>query len=179
MGNRGLRLMIAIVVPIVVLLVAQWYDAGVLVEVKQRVSIHFEISPFLNGLSLAYTLTGAGAIAIAIAAWWARRDAAGTAVAGVVGAAYVLVGGFLAALPALFGWLALGINGAPTVAPEPIARFLSDRYFDVSQGVTGSVFTLGGVMLVAGVALVASLAVDAVRARATPAPGPYAGSAAG
>jgi hypothetical protein len=158
MRSRASRLAIAIVVPAVALPLAQWYDGGVLVDIQRRAGVDYDPAPLFYGLSVTHLLTAFGAIAIGLAAWQSRSL--------LVGIAYAVVGGFIALLPALFWSIAIGVNGAPAVAPEPIARFITDLWLNnVGNGVTGSVVTLGAVMLISGVPVAVLAARDIRRSR--------------
>jgi hypothetical protein len=168
MATRLKRWLVAALVALLTLLIAHWFDAGVLTDEQLRAShpgLLYNLGP------VAHMLTAAGVVVLALAAWWSRSL--------LVGACYALVGGYLVFLPALywkFGWVMTitrepgwdivppSMPIAPTtqiapqpMAPSPIASTLADWYFAVSTGVTGAVFTLAAAMLLSGLVVIASV----------------------
>jgi hypothetical protein len=152
------------------LLIAHWFDAGVLADAQVRAGYSYDVSPLADLTVVAHLATAGGVVAIAIAGWRSRSLA--------VGFGYAVVGGFLAFLPALFWALAVQANGAPTVAPEPIASTLGRWFFTVQTGVTGAVYTLGAAMLLTGLAVLWSVLSERNRVSAVAAPVPDAAAAA-
>jgi hypothetical protein len=167
MATRLKRCLVAALVALLTLLIAHWFDAGVLTDEQLRAAhpgLLFNLAP------VAHMLTAAGVVVLALAAWWSRSL--------LVGACYALVGGYLVFLPALywkFGWVmtitygpGMNIPGMDIVpastpiapqpmAPSPIASTLGDWYSTVSAGVTGAVFTLAAAMLLSGLVVIASV----------------------
>ncbi len=143
------RWLVAALVALLTLLIGQWFDAGVLPDAVRRASTTFDPGPLFYLTPVAHLLTAAGVVALAVAAWRSRSL--------FVGVGYAVVGGFLVFLPALVWAFATSVNGAPTVAPEPIADTLGQWYTTLATGVTGAVFTLAGAMLLSGLAVIGSV----------------------
>lgn len=168
MSDRSVRIVAALLVPVVALVVAHWYDQSVLADSLQRAHATFEMGGYANELTLTHLVGAIGAVAVVLAAIWARS--------GLVGALYVIVGGATVLLPAL--WAAFAINqGANAAEPGPIARFLDDQMSSgIGAGPTGIALTIGGATLVAGlVSIVIQLSprsrtVQATEATATSGP---------
>jgi hypothetical protein len=171
MATQLRRSLVAALVALLILLIAHWFDAGVLTDAQLRAAhpgLLFNFGP------VAHLLTAAGVVALALTAWWSRSL--------LVGACYALVGGFLVLLPAMY-WafdsvtyissnpgMDFPVPGYPLLAPQPIeplaivrqsivpqpiASMLGDWYMTVSAGVTGAVFTLAAAMLVSGLVVIA------------------------
>lgn len=143
------RVLVAVAVALLALLVAQWFDAGVLADAQRQGSATFQLGSVFYLMTVAHLLTAAGVVALALAAWWSRSL--------IVGVGYAVFGGVLALLPALFQAFATGVNDAPPLAPEPIASTLTSWFLSASTGVTGSIFTLGAAMLLSGLAVIGSM----------------------
>jgi hypothetical protein len=143
------RSLLAALVAVLVLAIAHWFDAGVLVDAQRRAGTTFDPGPLNYLTPVAHLITAAGVVALALAAWWSRSL--------LVGVGYALFGGFLVLLPATVWAFATSVNGAATPAPEPIATALGNWYFTVGTGLTGAVFTLGAAMLLSGLAVIGSV----------------------
>ena len=143
MRNRPISFLVAAALPIVVLLLAQWFDATQLQHYRDEETTSFpgSAAALFYGLAAAHILTPAAILALAIAGWWSRSA--------VIGAAYVVVGGLIAFSPALTWASATGVNGTP------IASLFSEIFFDTAQGLTAAVTTIGGGMFLVGLALIA------------------------
>ena len=151
----------ALIVAVAVLLVAHWFDAGVLFDAQVRAGRSYDTGSLVDTAVIAHFLTAAGVIAVAWVGWWARTR--------FVGVGYLVLGGFLAMLPAATWAFAMSINGAPAVLPDPVRRQLVDWWSSLAVGVTGAVFTISSAMLLVGLAiLVRSLGVG--RAGGAPLP---------
>ena len=90
MATQPRRWLVAALVALLTLLIAHWFDAGVLTDAQLRAAhpgLLFNFGP------VAHMLTAAGVVVLALAAWWSRSL--------LVGACYALVGGFLVLLPAM------------------------------------------------------------------------------
>ena len=142
------RSIIAALVALLALVIAQWFDAGVFADTHRRAGYTFDASSIFYLMPVAHLLTAAGVVALALAAWWSRSL--------LIAVGYAVVGGFLVFLPAMVAAFAMGVNGAPTLAPEPIATTLSNWFSTVGAGPTGAVFTLGAGMLLSGLAVIGS-----------------------
>jgi hypothetical protein len=143
------RTLVAALVALLVLLVAHWFDAGVLADAQNRAGHTYDPGPLVDLTGIAHIVTAAGVVAIALASWRSRSL--------VVGTGYAVVGGFLVFLPALSCTFAVSVNGAPTVAPQPIASTLWSWYITLAAGVTGAVFTLAAAMFLSGLTVVGSV----------------------
>jgi hypothetical protein len=173
MQAQYVRSLLALVVALAALIVAHWFDSTVLADAQRQVGISFDPGPLLSLTSIAHLITAAGALAIGFAGWRSRNM--------VVGIIYVAAGAYLVFLPAMYWAVAVRVNGAPPVAPEPIATTIGQWFTTIQTGVTGSVFTLGGAMLVSGLAVLWSVLRQRGRDRTpamavlpTPAPEPSA-----
>jgi hypothetical protein len=139
------RSLAAAAVGLLALIVAHWYDAGVLAELQRRAQFDYNTSVLSYGMPVAHLITGLGAVAIVLTALWSRSL--------LVGVGYALVGGFLVFIEVMVEALNSGVR----LAPDPIATVLIQWFFTLATGVTGAVFTLGGVMFVAGLAAIGSM----------------------
>ena len=148
MNVRLGRAFLAGLVALLALLIANWFDAGVLRDAQLRAGQTYDFSWAFDLIPVAHILAAAGAVAIAVAGWWSRSL--------LLGVGYAIVGGVLVFLPALFWAFGLGPNGAPT-APQPIADLLNHWYTTLAMGVVGAVYTLGGAMFLTGLAVVWSV----------------------
>jgi hypothetical protein len=166
MATQLRRWLVAALVALLTLLIAHWFDAGVLTDAQLRAAhpgLLFNFAP------VAHMLTAAGVVVLALAAWWSRSL--------LVGACYALVGGYLVFLPALYWAFSVkNVISTPLVEPgfwpqpiapqplwpqpiaaHPFASTLGDWYLAVSAGVTGAVFTLAAAMLLSGLVVIASV----------------------
>lgn len=153
------RPLIAGLIALLVLFVANWFDASVLADAQRQAGISFDPGPLLQLITVAHLITAAGVLAIALAGWRSRSL--------IAGAAYAILGGYLVFLPALYWAFGVSVNGAPTVAPQPIASTLGQWFSTLSTGVTGAVYTLGGAMFLSGLAVIASVLRERSRGAAT------------
>lgn len=140
------RPIVAALVALLALVVAQWFDAGVLVDAQRQVSRTFDSRLLLYLLPIAHLSTAATVVAVGLAAWWSRSR--------LVGIGYAVVGGVIVFLPAMFAAFATGENGASPLAPEPIASTLMNWFATAEEGATGAVLTVGAAMLLSGVAVI-------------------------
>ena len=149
MSTQFRRSIVAGVIAALALLVAHWFDAGVLVDARARAQATFDFGQTADLMPVANLVTAAGVLAISLAAWWSRSL--------LIGGTFAIIGGFVVFLPFLFWNFTLTLNGIPPLTPEPIARPINDLYMTLATGVTGSVFTLGGAMLLSGLAVIWSV----------------------
>lgn len=147
--NRFARPLIAALAAVLAVLIAHWFDAGVLANAQLEGSRTFNSSQYFYLIPIAHLLTAAGVIGLALVAWWSRSL--------LLGVAYAVTGGALVFLPALFQAFAVGGNDGSPIAPEPIASTLSSWFTAAGAGVTGAVFTLGAAMLLSGLAAIARM----------------------
>jgi hypothetical protein len=140
------RPLVAGLIALAVLLIAQWFDAGVLADAQRQAGRTYDVGPFWNSMGIAHVLTAAGVIALAMVAWWSRSL--------LVGVGYAIVGGFLVFLPTITFVLASSVNGAPPLAPAPIATTLNRWFSTLASGVSGSIFTIAGGMFVSGLVVI-------------------------
>ena len=143
------RALVAALVALLALLIAHWFDAGVLADAQIQAAGTYDYGPGYDLIGIAHIITAAGVVATALAGWRSRSLA--------VGAGYAIVGGFLVFLPALFWAFAMSVNGAPTVAPQPIASNLGSWYLTLATGPTGAVYTVAAAMFLSGLAVVGSV----------------------
>ena len=144
MSKAG-RAAVAILVAAGVLWLAGWLDGTVMRDIGRQAAASFDNT----GLELAYSL---GAVAVAgsvlllgVLAW--RSQSA------LVGAAYLVVGGYFAFMPVINWWGAAQINGAPPLLPGPIADAMGQIYFS-SYGPLNAIATAGAGMFVVGILVV-------------------------
>ncbi len=149
MPGTPARALVAALVALMALIIAHWFDAGVLADAEIRAAHTYDYGPGFDLIGIAHIVTAACVVATAIVGWRSRSL--------VVGAGYAIVGGFLVFLPALFWALAMSVNGAPAVAPQPIASTLDSWYMTLAKGVTGSVYTVAAAMFLSGLAVVGSV----------------------
>ncbi len=146
------RSLVAALMAPAVLLVAHWFDAGVLVDAQRQAGYTYDPAPLMDLMVVAHVLTAAGAVVLALVAWRSRSV--------LVGVGYVLVGGFLVCLPAIVWAFAVSVNGAAPLAPAPIATAMFQWFTVLATGVTGAVFTIAGGMLLSGLAVIWSVLQD-------------------
>ncbi len=164
MATQLRRWLAAALVALLTLLIAHWFDAGVLTDGQLRAAHPGSLFYFAP---VVHMLTAAGVVVIALAAWWSRSL--------LVGTCYALVGEFLVLLPAMYwkfysvkyviptplaepGLMPHPIPPQPLnqlLVPQPSASWLGDWYLAVSTGVTGAVYTLAAAMLFSGLAVIA------------------------
>ena len=143
------RSLVAGVIALAVLLIAHWFDAGVLADAQHQAARTYDAGPLLDLTGIAHVLTAAGAVALALVAWRSRSL--------LVGVGYVVVGGFVVFLPAIVWAFAVSVHGAAPIAPAPIAKTFNEWFVALGTGVTGAVFTIAGGMLVSGLAVIWSV----------------------
>jgi hypothetical protein len=71
----------------------------------------------------------------------------------LVGAVYLVVGGYFAFMPLITSWGAAQINGAPPLLPGPIASAMGQIYFS-SFGPLNAIATVGAGMFVVGLLVI-------------------------
>jgi hypothetical protein len=105
---------------------------------------NFDSSGFA-GMATLGSLAVAGAVLLVWALAW-------RAASGIVGVAYIVVGGFFVALQWLALRLATQVNDVPAVLPEPLAQALWRIYEATGVGPLNAVRMIGAAMLIAGIA---------------------------
>jgi hypothetical protein len=143
------RALLAALVALLALLIAYWFDSGVLADAQKRAGYTFDMGWFMELAGVAHIVTAAGVVAIALTCWRSRSL--------VVGIGYVVVGGFLVFLPALTWTIGVSVNGAPPLVPQPIASTLGQWYSTLATGVTGAFYTLAAAMFLSGLAVVGTV----------------------
>ncbi len=139
----------------IVLVVAGWFDSTVARQAESQANGAGDVYGFATMEVLGSLLVAGSVLLLGVLAWrWASA---------VVGLAYVVVGGFLVALPWLFWNLAF--RNAPPVPPEWLALALrnlfnftvggSDNGYTLNGGPLNAVGTISAAMLVGGVAALA------------------------
>ena len=149
MPGTPTRVLVAVLVALLALLIVHWFDAAVLLDAQKQAGLTYDPGPLVDLTGLAHVVTAAGVVAIALAGWRSRSL--------VVGITYAVAGGFLVFLPTLAWTFASSRNGAPVVAPQPIASALWSWYLTLATGVTGAVFILAAAMFLSGLAVVGSI----------------------
>ena len=144
MSKAG-RAAVAILAAAAVLWLAGWLDGTVMRDIQSQAAASFDET----GLELAYSL---GAVAVAgsvlllgVLAWRSRSA--------LVGAVYLVVGGYFAFMPLINWWGVVQINGAPPLLPGPIASAMGQIYFS-SFGPLNAIATVGAGMFVVGLLVI-------------------------
>jgi hypothetical protein len=144
MSKAG-RAAVAILVAAAELWLAGWLDGTVMRDIGRQEAQTFDPT----GLSLAYAFgavgVAGGVLVLAVLAWRSRST--------LVGAVYVLVGGFVAFMPVIVWKFAAEINGAPPLLPGPVADAVGQVY-QWSYGPLNAVATVGAGMFVVGLLVV-------------------------
>jgi hypothetical protein len=144
MSKAG-RAAVAILVAAAVLWLAGWLDGTVMRDIGRQAAQSFDNT----GLELAYSLgavaVAGGVLLLGVLAWRSRSA--------LVGAVYLVVGGYFAFMPLINWWGVVQINGAPPVLPGPIADAVGQIYFS-SYGPLNAIATVGAGMFVVGLLVV-------------------------
>jgi hypothetical protein len=153
--SRTSRTLVALAAAAVVLVIATWFDSTVARHAEQQASGIGDLSGWATMEPLGSLLVAGSVLLLGVLAW---RSASVD-----VGLAYVVVGGFVAALPWLFWNFAL--RSSPPVLPEALALTLrnlfyltvggSDNEYQFDGGPFNALETIGAAMLIAGVAALA------------------------
>lgn len=141
--SRTSRTLLALAAAAIVLVIATWFDHTVMTEALRHAQSTFEMSGFATMTALGSLLVALSVLLVGALAWRAASV--------VVGLAYVVVGGFVVALPWLVMNLTIHKNGAPSVLPEPLASALANIFFSTT-GSLNAVGTIGAAILIAGIA---------------------------
>jgi len=136
---------VALAAAAIVLVIAAWFDNTVIREALHQATGRFEVSVAMVLTALGSVLVAGSALLLGVLAW---RSASV-----VVGIAYVVVGGFFAALPWLRWTFAAVAGDRSLVLPEPLASVLNSIYSS-TIGSLNAAETIGAAMLVAGTATV-------------------------
>jgi hypothetical protein len=144
MSKAG-RAAVAILVAAAVLWLAGWLDGTVMRDIGRQAAASFDNT----GLELAYSLgavaVAGGVLLLGVLAWRSRSA--------LVGAVYLVVGGYFAFMPVINWWGVVQINGAPPVLPGPIADAVGQIFFS-SFGPLNAIATVGAGMFVVGLLVV-------------------------
>lgn len=141
MPDRRARLAIAVVGPFLLIGLAAWWADNVR-DLQRHASATFDIGWSAWAVTLDYVIAVGGAFTV----FWFLTSARSRLLA--VG--YVLVGGLLAFDAALIWTFGASINGAPPVAPEPVATLLNEIYVRLEFGPGVGPQVIGAGMLLAG-----------------------------
>jgi uncharacterized membrane protein len=144
--SRTNKSLSALAVAAIVLVIATWFDVSIMSDVRRHAAAAFDISGVTTMTAIGSLLITGFVLLMGTLAW---RAASAT-----VGLAYIVVGGFLVALPWLVWTFAAQVNDAPPVLPEPLASALANIYFSTT-GSLNAVGTIGAGMLIAGIAALA------------------------
>lgn len=143
--SRAGRAVVAILVAAAVLWLAGWLDGTVMRDVQRQEAATFDPTGFVLAYSLGSLAVAGGVLLLGVLAWRSRSA--------LVGATYVVLGGFFAFMLVTNWWFAAQINGAPPLLPGPIADAVSQVYL-WSYGPLNAVATVGGGMFLVGLLVV-------------------------
>jgi hypothetical protein len=143
MSKTG-RTLVALAGAALVLVIAAWFDTTIMSDARRDAQATFDTSGFAAMTALGSLLVAGSVLVIGTLAW--------RAASGIVGVAYIVVGGFFVALPWLAWSLATQVNDVPAVLPEPLAQALWRIYDTTGVGPLNAGGTIGAAMLIAGVA---------------------------
>ena len=144
MSKSG-RAAIAILVAGAVLFLAAWFDSRFLGDIQQQADATFDPTGTLLARSFGSVVVVSALLLLGFLAWRSRSA--------LVGAAYVLVGGFFAFQMVIFWGLATQRGNTPPVLPGPIVDVLG-QINAWSSGPTNAVGTIGAGMFVVGLLVV-------------------------
>lgn len=139
--SNSRRAAIPILVAGTVLFLAGWLDGRVMRDIQRQQAATFDLTWLSLAMSLGSLAVAGSVLLLGVLAW--RSHSA------LVGAAYVLVGAFLAFLPLINLRFTAQINDTSPVLPEPIVEAVSQIFFR-SAGPLDAVGTIGAGMLVVG-----------------------------
>lgn len=152
MSRRGYAVLALVAAGLALILFA-WLDADVLQRVQREGAADFNASRFTLLVSLASILLASAILGLGCLAW--------RAASAWIGAAYFLVGGFFALLPAIvFG----SMTGASSVF-EPLIRMAAETFL-ATTGPINAVVLLGAGMFVVGLVSITRSLRDRPRTRA-------------
>jgi len=129
---------------VLVLVVATWFDHTYLPDAQHHAQATFDMSGFTGPLVAGSLVVGGSVLLLWSLAWRAASL--------VVGLAYVIAGGFIAALPWLAITLASSREDAPPILPEPLVLPLTDLWFATS-GTLNAAGSIAAAMLITGIAV--------------------------
>ena len=133
--SRASRTLVALAAAVIVLVIAVWFDNAILSDAEQQTR---------SDPSWVDTLTVLTVLGSLLVLAWKSASV-------VVGLAYVVVGGFFAALP----WLWWNVARMTVdVLPEALAVAIRELGYS-TQGTLNAVGTIGAAMLIAGIAALA------------------------
>jgi hypothetical protein len=138
-----MRTLVALAAAAIALVIAAWYDSTLLRDAVRQAQANFNVGSVAPLLVLGSLLVAGAVLLVGTLAW---RSASA-----VVGVAYIVVGGFFAALPWLVLSLASSTNDAPAVLPDSVASALTSAWYSTA-GELNAVGTIGAGMLIAGIA---------------------------
>lgn len=127
----------------IVLVIAAWFDSTFIRGALREAQSTFDMAGFAGIPVLGSMLVAGSVLLLGTLAWRAASV--------VVGITYVVVGGFVVALPWLVMNLASSTNDAPPVLPETLASAITSIWTSTA-GSLNAVGTIGAAMLIAGVA---------------------------
>lgn len=150
--SKTSRTLAALAAAAIVLVVAGWFDSTFARHAEAQANTAGDVYGFATIEALGSLLVAGSVLLLGVLAW---RSASA-----VVGVAYVVVGGFLVALPWLFWNFAL--RASPPVLPEALALALrnlfyftvggSDNMYFLNGGPLNAVGTISAAMLIGGLA---------------------------
>jgi len=144
MSKAG-RAAVAVLAAAAVLWLAGWLDGTVMRDVQRQEAATFDPTGFVLAYSLGSLAVAGGVLLLAVLAWRSRSA--------LVGAVYLVVGGFFAFMLVINWWFAAWINNSPPVLPGPVADAVSQIYL-WSYGPLNAIATVGAGMFVVGLLVV-------------------------
>jgi len=153
------RAVIAVAVAMAVLFLAGWFDSRFIRDIQRQGAATFDPTGPSLARSVGSVVVVSALLLLAFLAWRSRSA--------LVGAAYVLVGGFFAFLPVIMWGFAAQNGNTPPALPGLIVDILGQIYF-WTAGPLNAVGMIGAGMFVVGLLVVGgSLQARMVGRRAT------------
>ncbi len=139
--SRTTSSLAALVVGVVVLIAAAWFDSVLMVDAQRQAARQFDSSWLAGMYALGSIAVGGACLLIGWVGWRAHA---------LVGLLYAIVGGFFAVLLWTFVVPAGSHNDVPPLLPDQIVAAIA-RIVRWTQGPLNAVGTIGGAMLIVGI----------------------------
>jgi Na+/proline symporter len=139
------RAVIAVTVAMAVLFLAGWFDSRFIRDIQRQGAATFDSTGPSLALSVGSVVVVGTLLLLAFLVWRSRSA--------LVGAAYVLVGGFFAFLPVILWGFAAQNGNTPPVLPGLMVDVVSQIYF-WTAGPLNAVGMIGAGMFVVGLLVV-------------------------
>lgn len=153
MGGRMGRTVVALLGAGAVLVVIGWFDTDVVRAVQRTQATTFDMTQSAIALPVGYLAIAGGILLIGLFARWADSR--------LVDVVYALGGAVLAFLFTLVWTVAVSVNGAPAVLPDPLPSWVGNLWTTAENGPLDAVAIVGAGMFLIGV----SSLILALRAR--------------